>query len=867
MKSSRDLSSKKNHRQPPVNMNQSTRPLVSYCGRVQPSPIGNWGGRGNQVPVATEKDGRTIGGNEFTDTFEDEDYEHGVKATSSVQQKHPTTLTEDRTRGGEFERTGAYLVALKDAKSRSHPNSSVVLEGTERQSHPSASDDSLSNPTPDVLNDFDFDSFLHDDEEKGGSFGPSTAASSKKKIPGSTADARQNNPSKIPRSIDASFLGIPEESAISLETLRDYISDLQEKAGVNRRPKPPAIQTIHCVKNGADLTMYIDQPHWIAGESSSREALVGHVPFRNVSSYLGKHPEIIFIVYLEYDVSVIKENSGEDDESSVISTVQHTAETIELTTQCLADTFTKFLQLHIEADLDGVDIEQTTQLAAPYLAVYHSRDTMDAFLKGLLGQQRQQFQLLIDYILHRYGDEYEIVDNLVKRGKIKNSYMKYLFKPGDVLVEGDKKDARGYICESWLSKDEVSSIVEKTGSEMTYEIVAWSWTFDGVFSRERTVLKLSIDVNDDSEKNIDELSIRPVVHTNEDTTRILERRGKMFWKFRVRHLVSYHEDTRRDFHHSGDTRYMIDLKMYRELHKSQQIWHDMGGTDGLGPEWMDQDEPPDDKFVYLLPKMIQGFNLKTKKWLDLRVDLMGDVVWNKEAFESLTYQHPGTGNTLTAESVAETFEKPLYPVTCGDIGTEPEAVERYLESVLTIGKTWGCVVLLDEADVFLAQRSLEDLRRNALVSVFLRVLEYYDGILILTSNRLGTFDEAFKSRIQLALHYESLSHYQRTEVWGNFFRRLERLEEKGIDFDDLKDHVAQLADNKMNGREIRNAITTARQYAKWEKKPLNYELLQDIIETAGQFDKYLKKLNGGYTQDQLAEEEGLRLASARMDSS
>lgn len=35
-------------------------------------------------------------------------------------------------------------------------------------------------------------------------------------------------------------------------------------------------------------------------------------------------------------------------------------------------------------------------------------------------------------------------------------------------------------------------------------------------------------------------------------------------------------------------------------------------------------------------------------------------------------------------------------------------------------------------------------RTNALVSVFLRVLEYYDGILILTSNRVGTFDEAIR---------------------------------------------------------------------------------------------------------------------------
>ncbi|PNP85355.1 hypothetical protein FNYG_01184 [Fusarium nygamai] len=77
---------------------------------------------------------------------------------------------------------------------------------------------------------------------------------------------------------------------------------------------------------------------------------------------------------------------------------------------------------------------------------------------------------------------------------------------------------------------------------------------------------------------------------------------------------------------------------------------------------------------------------------------------------------PGTGKTLTAESVAEIAKRPLYRVTCGDIGTKAEDVEKYLEIVMYLGKTWGCVVLLDEADVFLEQRSLVNLERNALVS-------------------------------------------------------------------------------------------------------------------------------------------------------
>ena len=214
---------------------------------------------------------------------------------------------------------------------------------------------------------------------------------------------------------------------------------------------------------------------------------------------------------------------------------------------------------------------------------------------------------------------------------------------------------------------------------------------------------------------------------------------------------------------------------------------------------------------------------------------------------------------MTAESVAEIAEKPLYRMTCGDLGTKAEDVEKYLESVFHLGKLWGCVVLLDEADVFLEQRSLENLQRNALVSVFLRMLEYYEGILVPTSNRVGTFDEAFKSRIQLALHFPTLGPFQRLRIWENFFDRLESFNDHSIDIADLRDHLETLKEEKMNGRQIRNAITTARQYAKWKNATLTYEHLQDIIDVAGRFDKYLDELNGGLTQDELAKEDGIRL--------
>ena len=87
------------------------------------------------------------------------------------------------------------------------------------------------------------------------------------------------------------------------------------------------------------------------------------------------------------------------------------------------------------------------------------------------------------------------------------------------------------------------------------------------------------------------------------------------------------------------------------------------------------------------------------------------------------------GKTATAECVAASYGKPLLPITCGDLGLQPKEVEATLQISFQLAQAWDCVMLLDEADIFLAQRTNQDIERNALVSVFLRVLEYYEGIL------------------------------------------------------------------------------------------------------------------------------------------
>ena len=61
----------------------------------------------------------------------------------------------------------------------------------------------------------------------------------------------------------------------------------------------------------------------------------------------------------------------------------------------------------------------------------------------------------------------------------------------------------------------------------------------------------------------------------------------------------------------------------------------------------------------------------------------------------------------------------------GDLGTNAELLERNLIETTSLAHKWGAIVLIDEADVYLEERSLKDVQRNGLVSVFLRHLEYF----------------------------------------------------------------------------------------------------------------------------------------------
>ncbi|OTB00723.1 hypothetical protein M426DRAFT_26325 [Hypoxylon sp. CI-4A] len=204
-----------------------------------------------------------------------------------------------------------------------------------------------------------------------------------------------------------------------------------------------------------------------------------------------------------------------------------------------------------------------------------------------------------------------------------------------------------------------------------------------------------------------------------------------------------------------------------------------------------------------------------------------DIVENKgQGRIFLLHGSPGVGKTCNAECVAELTGRSLISLTSGDLGNS-FAKERDLEYFLQLAERYGALILLNEADVYLEARRAKDISRNSLVSAFLRVLEYFRGIMFLTTNRVQTFDEAFTSRIDVALHYKALRDADREKIWANGFEHVEH--DSGGKVHAVlaaREYVFGSRDVRglrWNGREIRNALRTAVSLAEAEALEAGHE--------------------------------------------
>jgi hypothetical protein len=356
--------------------------------------------------------------------------------------------------------------------------------------------------------------------------------------------------------------------------------------------------------------------------------------------------------------------------------------------------------------------------------------------------------------------------------------------------------------------------------------------------------------------------------------KILTARGKKFEKFwKPGTYVSYKGPLVQPSYYSqrtfrADGRVVIDPVSFER--NSPDQWRDCARMCGVNINEDDErtstlvttaDIDPSD-YWRCLPQLY-GFSLAVKQWGRLDLDGMTEIEWRDNAWETLVVDEeekdliyslvkfhgtgftdiiegkgggtifllhgkPGWGKTASAEAVAEILHKPLYSVSVGELGTSTEVLELKLRQILDVAVIWDAVLLLDEADIFLEERDEHNIHRNAMVGVFLRLLEYHNGVLFLTTNRVKKIDPAFYSRISVALHYKSEG--KALKVWQNL------LKAAGLD----PSWAFDLFEYDVNGRQIKNAIRMAMTLAKSKDRDVNVDDLKRACQATLKFEAEMK---------------------------
>jgi len=367
----------------------------------------------------------------------------------------------------------------------------------------------------------------------------------------------------------------------------------------------------------------------------------------------------------------------------------------------------------------------------------------------------------------------------------------------------------------------------------------------------------------DNKLAIDKLHIRPILPGEKAA---LTERGKVFRAFTKEPTPGTYVGNLtipmwlRDRVMGTDGRVMVDALNMAQI--DADLYHEMMHKFEIDEDAITGKVSEDD--LWRCYNRVQGFSMRLKRWGWLDVDGLQQVKWRSDAFDQLVlapelkemvlnlvkhygssfadfidgksgglvfllHGPTGAGKTLTAEAVAETLHRPLYSVSVGQLGTEPDQLEEKLRGILDLAYQWNAVLLLDESDIFMEARDTNNIRRNAMVSIFLRLLEYYSGVLFLTTNRVKTFDPAFFSRISLAIAYPKLDRQHRRNVWDNVLRSA------GVDASQID--LGKLAEFEVNGRNIKTAVRSAQTLAAGEARNVSQSDLTKVLRMTEQFNR------------------------------
>ncbi|KAK8080069.1 hypothetical protein PG997_007887 [Apiospora hydei] len=251
----------------------------------------------------------------------------------------------------------------------------------------------------------------------------------------------------------------------------------------------------------------------------------------------------------------------------------------------------------------------------------------------------------------------------------------------------------------------------------------------------------------------------------------------------------------------------------------------------------------------LAPPTVFAFDLRAHKWRQIYIDPIQMIAWNTSAVKGLMrdieeeeilrsicrpstrrsstvvlfHGPPGNGKTVAAEAVAEFAKRPLFSIAPHELGSTVKDFQDFINPTLILTRSWDCVLLLEQFDIYLESRATNDVTRDWIVAEFKRLRDNFQGIITLTTSRIDMFDAAFKSRLDIIFHFPKLDMRKRQMLCKRFF---DRMDKPPRDCDNI---IRGISEYQFNGRQIRSLIENARLLAIFRNQPLEQKHVEAII--------------------------------------
>ncbi|GES86064.1 P-loop containing nucleoside triphosphate hydrolase protein [Rhizophagus clarus] len=454
-------------------------------------------------------------------------------------------------------------------------------------------------------------------------------------------------------------------------------------------------------------------------------------------------------------------------------------------------------------------------------------------LNNLKKNYGSYFPGLINWIEEQYKDEIKIIRIITEKGFIEFDNLPLLFPIGQYVHS--KYD--GTIIGEKVTGAEIK-VYAKSGNEY-FEISIEAIGSDGC-SLIRTSYTYTINFWKGLRK-IDKLPVIPLLKEDEIYNKLVAR-GKKFVKYAIGYHFLKHSSK------SSKGRIMVDVSRYKGK--------DTNNYTRRCTEGIEMDDDVKEEELFMCVSRLSAYSFVWKEWYLINAEHLNDISFDDEAFDKLVldqtrkslieslvkfeysksdiisnkgdgctfllYGPPGVGKTLTAEAISEKLHRPLYTISIGELGTDAKDLEKELRKIFEMAHVWKAIILIDEVDIFLERRSAHEIKRNALVCVFLRLLDYHQGIVFLTTNRVNCLDDAFQTRISIFLEYKELDTKARETLWSIF-----------LEFSDYAPdnvNIKKLNEKHyLNGREIKNIVKLAKALNKEKNELITTELLEKII--------------------------------------